>query len=476
MIQPVNRETSFGTFDQVLKLFVAFDGQEILNYDMYQGGIKFTHQPHAKFTTHLIASGMKTSEREYMDIEGAYRLCDIDVTPGSNHFNECIATVGIGSLYNHSRNRLQANLFTFENRNIYKPDVRNTFEWGVKYGKEIIGDVLEEYSYTDSSEYISVNEKLSTEINLNTDRFSGYLQHTFLFSPQQVITYGFRLGYWSLNKQLLISPSIQYSYKPEWEKEVIFKVAAGIYRQPPFYRELRNRQGIINRNLRAQSSLHVIAGAERILKFWNRDFLFTTEAYYKRIWDAIAYDVENVRIRYFANNNTDAYAYGLDVRLSGEFIKGAESWFSLGLLNTREDLGLEGQRYIRRPTDQRLTFAAYFQDHIPNNPTLRVNLNLLFGTGLPFGPPQTLQYRSAFTAPWYRRVDVGFSKILDFSHKKEGIGKFTKSIWLGAEVLNILGARNTISYSWITDINRRQYAVPNTLSARFLNIRLVANF
>ncbi|MDO1448686.1 TonB-dependent receptor [Rhodocytophaga aerolata] len=475
-VKPVSRETSFGTREQILKLFVAFQGQELLNYDMYQNGVKFTHQPNRRLTLNILASAMQTSEREYLETDGYYRLCDVDVAIGSNRFNECIATRGTGGLYTHARNKLRASILTIESRNRYELNVRNSFEWGAKIGHERISDILDEYSFTDSADYVRINELLYTDISLRTWRYSAYAQHTFLLNPQHTITYGFRLGYWNLNKQFLVSPTAQYSYKPGWEKPVIFKLAAGIYRQPPFYRELRSRTGQLTPSLKAQSSLHLIAGAERILKLWNRDFLLTTELYYKSIWDAVAYDVENVRIRYFANNNTKAYAMGADVRLSGEFIKGAESWFSMGILNTREDLGFDTQGFVRRPTDQRLTFGAFFQDHLPRNPTIRVYLNLIFGTGLPFSPPQTLQYRSSFTAPPYRRLDMGFSKVITIKDRSKGLGKYTESIWLGAEVLNVIGAQNTISYTWITDIQNRQYAVPNRLSARFINVRVIARF
>lgn len=475
-VRPVSRETSFGTQEQILKLFVAFQGQELLNYDMYQNGLKFTHQPNRRLTLNILASAMQTSEREYLETDGYYRLCDVDISPGANRFNQCIATRGAGGLYTHARNKLKASIFNIESRNMYDLNIRNTLEWGARIGHERISDILDEYSFTDSADYVRINELLYTEIGLRTMRYSAYAQHTFLLNPQHTFTYGFRLGYWNLNKQFLFSPTVQYSFKPEWEKQVIFKLAGGIYRQPPFYRELRDRVGQINSSLKAQSSLHLIAGAERVLKLWNRDFLLTTEAYYKSIWDVVAYDVENVRLRYFANNHTKAYATGADIRLSGEFIKGAESWFSLGILNTRENLGFDNQGYVRRPTDQRVTFGAFFQDHLPRNPTIRVYLNLIFGTGLPFSPPQTLQYRSAFTAPPYRRLDMGFSKIITLKDRSKGIGRFTESVWLGAEVLNVIGAQNTISYTWIQDIQNRQYAVPNTLSARFINIRMIARF
>lgn len=475
-VEPTSRQTTFGTLDQQLRLFVALDGYELLNYDMYQGGIKYTYQPTSKFTTHFISSGMSTAEREYSDLDGYYRLCDIETAPGVNRFNQCLTTIGAGGTYHYSRNKLQANIFSFENRSTYQWGFRNVVEWGAKYSFENINDFLQEYNYTDSLDYITINESVATNLGLKTHRFSGYLQQTFYINSQHTLTYGSRLGYWSLNKQWLFSPSFQYAFKPLWEKEVIFKVAAGIYRQPPFYRELRNRAGELNKGLKAQSSFHLIVGAERGLKFWDRDFLLSTEVYYKYIWDAVAYDIDNVRIRYYANNNTKAYASGFDIRLSGEFIKGAESWFSLGLLNTKEDLGFDNRGYVRRPTDQRLTFSAFFQDHLPRNPTIRVYMNLIYGTGLPFSPPKRLEYRSAFSAPSYRRIDLGFSKIFNLRDKNAGLGKYIESLWLGAEVLNVVGVRNTISYTWVSDIHSRQFAVPNTLSARFLNLKLIAKF
>lgn len=476
LTEPVSRETSFGTQDQVLKLFVAFAGKELMEYDMLQGGVQLTHRLSQRFTTRWLASGMRTIEREYADEEGAYRLCDAGGVPGAGGFDRCLTVRGVGSQYTYARNRLKAHVVSLETRNEFSMHPRSRIEFGAKISREEIADWLSEYSFTDSADYVRVNRALATDINLQSVRSNGYAQHTFQLNDVHTFTYGFRLGYWTVNRQFLFSPSVQYAFKPVWEKEVVFKLAAGIYQQQPFYRELRDRSGVLNKNLKAQRALHVIAGAERILRLWNRDFTLTTEAYYKYIWDAVAYDIENVRLRYFANNDTRAYAVGADVRMSGEFIKGAESWFSLGVLSTREDLGFDQQGYVRRPTDQRLTFATFFQDHLPNNPTIRAYLHLIYGTGLPFSPPQELRYRAAFQAPSYRRIDIGFSKVLDFTDKKKGLGRYVKSVWIGAEILNVLGVRNTLSYIWIADVNRRQYAVPNTLSARFLNLRVMVQF
>ncbi len=369
--------------------------------------------------------------------------------------------------FQFARNRFRATVLGFENRSIWEVNTRNRIEWGAKAGWEQIEDVLGEAVLSDSAGTMTVNSQATAHNQLSTQRFSGYLQHTFSPNNQHRLTYGARMGYWTLNGQWLVSPTLQYAFQPDWEKEVVFKFAAGVYRQPPFYRELRAPSGQLNENLKAQSSLHIIGGAERRLKLWGRDFFLTSEAYYKKLWDVVAYDVENVRLRYYANNYTQAYAFGGDIRLSGEFVKGAESWFSLGVLNTKEDLSFDQQGHVRRPTDQRLTASVFFQDHLPGNPTLRVYLNGIYGSGLPFGPPRNLNYRSAFTGPSYRRVDIGFSKIFRFQ------GNTLESLWIGAEVLNLLGSRNVLSYTWIHDIGGSQYAVPNSLSARFLNARMI---
>jgi hypothetical protein len=228
--------------------------------------------------------------------------------------------------------------------------------------------------------------------------------------------------------------------------------------------------------LKAQQSLHLIGGVERSFEIGERKFKWTAEAYYKYIQNVIPYDVDNVRIRYFAQNNATAFATGLDLRISGDFVKGAESWFSLGLMNVREDIEGDGVGYIRRPTDQRLTFAAYFEDHLPNNPTFRAYVNMVYGTGLPLGPPNNEKFRAALNGRAYRRIDIGFSKVVSFDNIQIGNARVLKSLWIGLEILNILATENTISYNWITDTNSMQYAIPNTLSTRFVNLRLIGNF
>ncbi|MDJ1484084.1 TonB-dependent receptor [Cytophagaceae bacterium YF14B1] len=473
LTRPVSQETTFGTFSQQLRLYVAYAGQELLNYDLGQGGLKFTHRPSDKLTLNFIGSAMNTSEREFYDTESAYRLCEIDLDPNSPTYKQCIGTVGVGSEYKYARNQLNGRILSLEHRATYEMNPRNRFEWGIRYNRESFTDKLNQYSFADSADYAMFRDTLFTNLALSSNRWNGYLQHSYSKDNQHTLTYGARIGYWSVNKQWLISPSIQYAFTPNWVRETTLRFAAGIYRQPPLYRELRDQQGHLNLNLRAQSSLHLIAGMRQTIQMWGREFVFNSELYYKNLWDVVAYDVDNVRLRYYANNNTRAYAVGADFRFSGEFIKGAESWFSLGIMQTKEDLSFDQTGYIRRPTDQRVTLAVFFQDHLPGNPSWRVYLNTIVGTGLPFGPPKNLNYRSALHAPPYRRLDIGFSKIIAFGSTSKGIGKFGDSIWIGVELLNALGARNVMSYNWVTDVNERQYAVPNALSARFLNFRVI---
>ncbi|MGI9545083.1 MAG: TonB-dependent receptor [Cyclobacteriaceae bacterium] len=473
LVRPKNRITRFGTLSRVFRLFVAFAGQEQLEYDTFQGGLKLNHYFNDRLSTHFILSGLFTREQENFDIEGGYRLCDVDNNISSSTFNGCAVTRGIGTNYGFARNSLEAQIGNLENQWVYSWHDNHLLEFGVGYSKEQIDDQLNEYAFTDSANFVSIDAPpLNTTIDLNSYRFNAYLQQRSFLGEVHSFTYGVRFNYWSFNGEWLISPRIQYAIQPKWHRDVVFKAAFGWYRQPPFYRELRDFNGVINDNLKAQSSVHSIVGLDYNFKIWGRNFKFITEAYYKDINRAIAYDVDNVRIRYYANNDTKAYATGIDFRVSGEFIPDAQSWFSLGLLQTREDLGFDDQGEIPRPTDQTVNLGIFFQDHIPNDPTLKVSLNLLYGSGLPFGPPNELSFRNAFEGDSYNRVDIGFSKLITFEDGKSPL----KTLWLGVEVLNLLGARNTISYTWIKDVNNQQFGVPNTLSQRFFNLKAQARF
>lgn len=473
LVEPENRETTFGNiFDGVIRLFVAFDGRELMEYDTYQGGARLTKIFSPQLKNSLIISGMQSREREYFDIEGGYRLCDVNKDFGSEDFDRCIGLRGIGTNYRYARNRLIANIATAENRIEFLPEEKHKFEFGLGYILQDIKDDLDEYSFLDSADFVQIDENIDVQNRLTHHQITSYAQHSWQIDPYQLLTYGVRLNFYSLNQQLLISPRMQYSYQPAWNRDVLFKASLGVYQQPPLYRELRDFSGNLNLELRAQSSVHAILGLDYNLQIWNRPFKLLAETYYKYLYNIVPYDVDNVRIRYFAQNNAKAFATGLDLRLSGEFIPGTESWFSLGLLSTREDVENDGRAYIRRPSDQRLTLGIFFEDHLPNDPTTRMNLNLVVGSGLPFGPPQNVRLRNIFVSEMYRRVDIGFRKLISLKKIFPGNRNHLNSLWIGLEILNLLGADNTISYTWIKDLSNTQYGIPNSLSARFLNVKL----
>jgi hypothetical protein len=420
---------------------------------------------------------MHTAERENSDVLGTYSLAEVDIDPNSSNFNQAATIIGSGGLFSHARNKLQASIINFLHRGYYDCSNKHRFEWGVGTGNEIIKDKLAEYSFIDSADYITITKYLATAISLNSFRTQTYLQHTYEPDSSHSLTYGVRLNHSTLNNQILFSPRIQYAWKPRWKRNFIFKTGGGVYQQSPFYRELRDMQGEVHTGVKAQTSIHAIVGSEYNFKGWGgRPFRFTGDLYYKYLTHVIPYDMENIRIRYYGANIAKAYAGGADFRVSGEFIRGLESWFSLGFLSTKEDVEGDGRGYIRRPTDQRVTVSVFFQDYFPKYPSIKVYLNLVYGSGLPFGPPNSPDYRSAFSGPQYRRVDIGFSKLIKLVDKNVTKGQIFESVWISAEILNLLGANNTISYLWITDVHNSQYAVPNTLSARYVNLRMIVKF
>ncbi len=472
---PQSRETSFGTLSDVLRLFVAFLGTEEMRYDTYQTGVNLSHHFSKKFKSVLTQSLVLTRERENQDLEAGYRLCDVNTNLGANNFNECVSERGVGTLFNYGRNALDAWFYSGVLRNFWKPTYNQEVEFGLRYTYEDIQDKLNEYSFIDSSGFVTITDRVKSENDLETFRVEAYAQHTIKFKQTHNLVYGLRTNYWSYSGQFLVSPRIQYAWKPKWEKDFVFRVATGVYNQPPFYREMRDFFGQINPNIKAQRSIQFIGGFDYKFEAWGRPFHLTSEAYYKVLDDVIPYDIDNIRIRYYGDNIAKAYHAGFDFRVGGEFIKGAESWFSLGLLTARENVEGDRREWIRRPSDQRLNIGIFFQDHLPNNPSVRMYLNLVYGTGLPFGPPGNLATRQAFPGPDYRRVDIGFSKIFVIRPDYlEGVG--IKSVWLGAEILNLIAANNTVSFLWIQDVNGNFYAIPNNLSQRFLNIRAIVKF
>ncbi|MCH8905320.1 MAG: TonB-dependent receptor, partial [Bacteroidetes bacterium] len=410
------------------------------------------------------------------------------------------------------RNYLTATVGNIEHKgSLYKSD--RYYQWGIRYQHEAIKDNINEWIRNDSAGYsipyynstVDLVTVVKSEINLSSSKFNGYFQETFEPDKNFSLTGGLRFHYWDLNNELLFSPRWQFAYKPNWKRDFVFKAASGIYYQPPFYREMRDLQGNINKNIQSQKSIHFVVGGDWHFPMWNRPFKFITEIYYKQLNNLIPYEIDNVHIRYYADNIADGYATGIDFRIHGEFVEDAESWASLSIMKTAEDIRndfyykyydkdgdrieplyvgwdavVDSQRvepgYIPRPTDQRVNFGMFFQDYVPGNKNYKMNLNFLFGSGLPFGPPDYARYKDTLRIPSYRRVDIGFSMLLAKNSRDKRVKKFTnnfKSIWLTAEIFNLLQINNTVSYLWVKDINNIRYAIPNYLTSRRLNLRLL---
>lgn len=501
-VTPESRETTFGTFNEVLRLSVAFEGQEIDQYESGLGALTATYRPNDELTLKFIGSAYSSFEQETFDIEGRYVFDEIESDFGKETFGQVKANRGVGAYLNHARNFLSAQVVAFDHKGTLVKK-RNTLQWGFRVQNERIDDRLSEWKLIDSAGYtipdhndeIVLQDVVKAKISLQSNRINGYIQNTTALTSDErlVVNIGLRATYWDYNDELNVSPRATLSYHPDWKRDIIFRLSTGYYYQPPFYRDLRNYDGVLNPDPVSQRSIHYVVGSDYQFKaFGNRNFKFTSELYYKQMKNIIPYEVDNVRIRYYANERADAYAVGADFKVNGEFVKDLESWFSLSLLSTQENLlndfyyikdqnGADSAKvnpgYIPRPTDQRFNFSIFFQDKLLNDPSTKVHLNTVFGSRLPFGPPDFNRYKDTLRMPPYWRVDIGFSK--EFVGRRAGgsskIGPF-KSVMLFAEVFNLLKRSNIISYLWINDVRGSQYAIPNYLTSRQLNVRLVGRF
>ncbi len=525
---PETRETSFGTIQEAKRLTIYFDGQEVDQYKTAMGAVKLTYKPTNNTRLNFIASAFNSDESETFDIQGQYWIGNLGTDFGSSNFGEVTETQGVGTYLNHARNFLNATVYSLEHKGSSE-STKSFLTWGVKFQHEIIDDRLREWEMIDSAGYslprpidqidaqnpeiypFALDFAVNSHININSNRYTGYLQNTWNLGDKSrdfAITAGMRANYWDFNDQLLLSPRATISYRPDWKNDLLFRFSSGYYYQPPFYRELRDFYGNINYDIKAQKSIHFVAGSDWNLTIWQRPFKFVTEIYYKYLDDLIPYEVDNVRIRYYSDQRAKGYAAGLDMKINGEFVKGIESWASLSLMKTEEDIygdyyynyfNADGEKigtgqaenpdaaqnvkvepgFIPRPTDQRFSFSMFFQDYLPMNPSYKMHLAFYYGSSLPFGPPRSERYQQTLRMPSYRRVDIGFSKQLisensRFSNKNPL--NYLKSLWLSLEIFNLLQVNNTISYIWVTDVNSMQYAVPNYLTPRQLNLKLIAQF
>jgi hypothetical protein len=522
---PESRQTNFGTIQEAYRLTIYFDGQEVDQYRMYLGAFTLDYKPRPELMMKFIVSGFNTRESETFDVRGQYWIGKLENAYGDEEFGNVTEVQGVGTFMDHARNYLDAGVISAEHKGsyIYRKSFLN---WGLKYQHENIDDHLSEWELIDSAGFILPNPSVNiggitdpkqpldlefavrTNVDLATNRLMGHLQGTWdlLGEGRDLsLTAGLRFHYWDYNNQFLLSPRASVAYKPLWERDVVFRFSTGYYFQPPFYKELRDLEGNLNPDIRAQKSIHFVAGMDINFLAWGRPFKFTTEAYYKYLDDLIPYVVDNVRIRYLAENIAHGYATGIDFKINGEFIKNTESWMSLSFLKTMQDIegdfyynyyNADGEKIIKgyttdqvvadsvkvtpgfipRPTDQRVSFAIFFQDYLPLIPSFRVHLTLIFGTGLPFGPPDSPLYKHTLRYPPYRRVDLGFSKLLigeKTRFKDKNPLRYIDNAWISLEVFNLLQISNTVSYIWVKDFNNREYAVPNYLTPRQVNLKLI---
>lgn len=503
--QPLTRQTNFGTLDEPIALQVFYEGQEDDRYQTLFGAFKSTFTPNDNNNYRFIASAYHTQEQEYFDIDASYFLGEVDANIGSETFGNVTFNRAIGSQLNHARNNLDALIFNAEVKGSNNQTGKHRFEWGLKYTHENIRDRIVEWEVIDSAGFsinppvidIPVDQPYNPYVGplvpfqnvretnfISIDRISGFAQWNTSRRMRKGTLYanaGMRWHSWMVsgrsvasNRQTVFSPRLQLAYKLD-NKDMLFRLATGYYYQPPFYRELRDQLGVVNPDVKAQQSLHFVLANDYGFSMWKRPFRLVTELYYKDMQDVNTYTLENVRIRYRANNDAVAYTYGMDVRLHGEFVKGTESWFTFGYMKAEENQNNRG--YIARPTDQRLKFGILFQDYMPNIPNLKIYMNIVYNTGLPGGSPS---YADAYTYQTrlrdYRRADVGFFYVFTEKNGQRPDGhwlKKFKDLSLGVEIFNMFNNQNAITNTWVRDAyTKNQFGIPNYMTTRVFNMRL----
>jgi hypothetical protein len=505
-------------FTANLGLDVSFEGQERDGYKTNLIGLSLVHTPNNKLKLKWMVSRFQNKENENFDIAGTYLFGDRDFDRASSTYGQIINPLGAGYYQNYGRNELNINMYNASVKGSYTAG-RHVILFGNSIEQTNINDRLKEWEYQDSAGYslpynpaqLNLYKSINSAADLSIQKFSGYIQDNIHFGKNNrniTLQAGVRYNYNSLNKEFLISPRMQVSIKPNWKKDVVLKLAGGMYHQPPFYRELRSYNGTVNTNLLAQRSYQVVAGADYNFKgFGNRPFRISTEAYYKSMSSVVVYDIDNVKIRYAGNNNAKAYATGFEARLFGELVKDAESWFSIGIMQTKEDLQndfyyqyknaageiINAQStdrvavdsiknnvgFVRRPTDRLITAGLYLEDYLTTNKNFKFHLNMLYGSNMSYNIPNSTRYRNALIIEPYIRVDAGFSaQLLSEKSKRRSHSPFRsfQNIWASFEVFNLIDRRNTISFQLIKDFANNVYAMPNRLTPRLVNLKIVGRF
>jgi len=489
---PTTRQAKFGTVTEALQLTIYFEGQELDNYETNLTAISSLYSPNQKLNLKLTSSYYTTKEQEFYDILGEYWLGELDNNLGSDQLGEVVFNRGIGAYMNHARNVFNANVWNLYHDGNYQFAIDNynfTFDWGLKYQIENINDQIREWVMIDSAGYsispisndLHLYEFYKGNSSLTSNRLSSYMQIANEFQIKNSDfswILGARTNFWDFNNEWFISPRMMLSAKPNWNKDFVFNFSCGSYNQSPFYKEYRNPEGLLNNNIKSQKSIHYVINSDYQFKYLGRNFKFTSAIFYKKLWDIIPFEIDNLRIIYLNDNNADGYSTGIDFKLFGEFVPDVDSWLSLSLLTTREDIEGDGHGYIPRPTDRRLNASIFFQDYFPKNPNYKMQLSLIYGSGLPFGAPNSERHEQVLRIPSYKRLDIGFSRSIkreNENKKIEFLNNF-QSIWASLEIFNLIGIQNTSSYIWVSDSSQRYYAVPNYLTGRLLNLKLNLKF
>lgn len=501
-----------------LGLDVYFEGQERDRYTTAMAGTTLSYQVNDSLQLKWLVSRFENQEQENFDIGGAYLFGDRSFDNTSSSFGLITNPLGSGYYQDYARNKLKIVTWNIAHRGVLEKE-KHYLQWGLGVEHVQINDRLNQWQYQDSAGYnipytpgnIDFMYSVNSRANLNVMRYSGFVQDNVVFHKKNMDIHlqgGIRFNYNNLNNEFLVSPRVQVSIKPAWKQNIVFKGATGIYQQPPFYRELRDYNGVLNTDIKAQKSWQIVTGADYSFTGpGKRPMRITAEAFYKLMWDVVPYDIDNVKIRYYGKNNATAYARGVEFRLFGELVDGAESWISLGIMRTRENLFADYyQKYynaagelitasttdkvvadstrqyigpLRRPSDRLITLGLFLQDYLTTNKNFKVHLNVLYGSNMSYSIPNNPRFRSGLTIEPYIRADIGFSaQLLKEKSKRRRYDPMRgiDNIWLSLEIFNVIDRANTISYQLIKDFSNTTFAIPNRLTPRLLNVKLLTRF
>ncbi len=523
---PEDNTTDFGTISKAYRLKIYFDGEELDDYANGMGALTLNFNPNNALNIKLIASAYSTYETETYDIQGQYFLGEREMSLGQETSGEVSNYYDVGTSLEHARNAFYAQIYNLDLKGTYAND-ENVAKWGVRFQHQDIDDVVSEWNMVDSAGYnlphisdsigyvpdvlpnIEMNDVNKANNILSINNMEGFVQDSRTFLCENgadiIVTAGLRANYWGYSNKVYFSPRAGIAYNPNRDgRDVVYRLSGGVYYQIPFYRELRNMDGTLYADSKPQQSYQIVFGNDYKFQAWGRPFILTSEAYFKYLKHIIPYDVDNVRIRYYADQSAKGYATGLDFKVNGEFVKGIDSWASLSLMHAMEDI--EGDYYLvdangntlpfyhaspdevadtialgwhQRPSNQTLSFSLFFQDYIPKFPTWKVNMTVTFGSGLPVNNNASDFYNPTSNYKAYRRVDIGFVKQLineGSSFSKGNPLQYVKNMYLSLEVFNLLNINNTISYTWVKDIGNTNYAVPTYLTPRYVNLKWVTEF